>query len=364
MELENARFVGVVEAIYETVEHPLAWREACAKIAALTGARAVSITAHEKKQARISFIDVFRTGIGAVGFASAENKPLNHRIDPVESFALAEWRQNQVNPDGNDIKADYVSRRNILDTAELLVGLTCEFETAEAALSPHAAHWLDRLAPHLARAARLQDPRFLIAVDRAADLQFIDEWRQPAMLVAMDGALLRANRAARRLLRHTALVQVRDGMLVLADNQHRRVLADCLGSATRDTRADSSRHHMLRMSASSSEDALYIFYHLVASDRASAALLTFYHPDSPSVVDPDLLSTAFDLTPAECRVAHSISEGRTPKEIAARLGVQHDTVRKQLQAIYQKTATNRQADLIRLLLHLPAHRAPQGHVPD
>ncbi len=69
---------------------------------------------------------------------------------------------------------------------------------------------------------------------------------------------------------------------------------------------------------------------------------------------------AFELTPAECRVAHSISEGRTPNEIAARLGGQHDTVRKQLQAIYQKTATNRQADLIRLLLHLPAHRAPDG----
>jgi hypothetical protein len=34
--------------------------------------------------------------------------------------------------------------------------------------------------------------------------------------------------------------------------------------------------------------------------------------------------------------------------------VQYDTVRKQLLSIYQKTATNRQPDLVRLLLHLPA----------
>ena len=32
---------------------------------------------------------------------------------------------------------------------------------------------------------------------------------------------------------------------------------------------------------------------------------------------------------------------------------QHETVRKQLRAIYEKTDTNRQPELIRLLLHLP-----------
>ena len=100
-----------------------------------------------------------------------------------------------------------------------------------------------------------------------------------------------------------------------------------------------------------------MFYHPVAVSRGHVALLTFYHPDSPPIVDPDLLASAFDLTPAECRVACHIAEGRTPKEIAGQTGVQHDTVRKQLQAIYQKTATNRQVDLIRLLLNLPAHPA-------
>src|ERR1700761_4094720 len=76
-----------------------------------------------------------------------------------------------------------------------------------------------------------------------AGLQFLDEWRQPAMLVAMNGAVLRANRSLGRLVLHTTLVRMRDGMLELSDDQHRRILDDChadlvaleAGSAVRAT---------------------------------------------------------------------------------------------------------------------------------
>jgi DNA-binding CsgD family transcriptional regulator len=324
----------------------------------------VFFTARDKIPAWTSFIDTAQIEISAADSHFEENAAANDRFDSSEPFAHAEWRLKPVDSPENEIKPDYISRRNILDSAEWLITLTCEFESAGAAIPDGAAHWLDRLIPHLSRAARLQGKRFPALAERCATVQFIDEWRQPAMLVAIDGSILCANRAARRLVRHTTLVQIHEHRLTLADDLHLRVLDDCLGSTPHEIRPHSSQHRMLRMSASAGDDVLYVFYHLVASNRSRAALLTFYHPDSPPVVDPALLATAFDLTPAECRVAHSISEGRTPKEIAARLGVQHDTVRKQLQAIYQKTATNRQADLIRLLLHLPAHRAPDAPAPD
>lgn len=61
----------------------------------------------------------------------------------------------------------------------------------------------------------------------------------------------------------------------------------------------------------------------------------------------------FGLTPAECRIATLLAEGLPLKRIAEIQGTQHETVRKQLRSIYQKTATNRQPELVRLLLHLP-----------
>ena len=53
-----------------------------------------------------------------------------------------------------------------------------------------------------------------------------------------------------------------------------------------------------------------------------------------------------------------LAEGLSLKQIAQAQGTQHETVRKQLRAIYQKTSTNRQPELLRLLLHLP-HNALQ-----
>src|SRR6476469_10232052 len=82
-------------------------------------------------------------------------------------------------------------------------------------------------------------------------------------------------------------------------------------------------------------------------------MLLFFHPESSPAIDPSLLFAVFGLTPAEARIAALLAEGLSLKEIARAQGTQHDTVRKQLGAIYQKTRTNRQPELVRLLLHLP-----------
>jgi DNA-binding CsgD family transcriptional regulator len=61
------------------------------------------------------------------------------------------------------------------------------------------------------------------------------------------------------------------------------------------------------------------------------------------------------LTPAESRIALGLLDGLSQKEISSRDQVNIGTVRKQIQAIYKKTETNRQADLVKLLLNTPRH---------
>ena len=107
-------------------------------------------------------------------------------------------------------------------------------------------------------------------------------------------------------------------------------------------------------------ETLYTFFSLLVPLQVSGAfglrplvLLLFYHPESAPPVDSNLLGAAFNLTPAEGRVSCLLGEGFSPKEIASRLGTQHETVRKQLQSIYRKTSTNRKSELMRLMLHLP-----------
>ena len=361
MLLESDPYDQAVNVIYETLTRPRAWHAVCAAIAGLIGARAVWITVSNKQLANMHS-ENFGNRENANYYKTPGDQAAEMPENPIESFARFE--SDQKGADSANINASaHVSSRHILDTGELLITLACEFASESRALIQSEPRWLDRLMPHLSRAAQLQDAGYFATSGRVSRVPFLDEWRQPAMLVALNATVLHFNDAAAQMLTRTRLVQVIDGLLELQGAQQSRILEECR-AAEDETKA----YRMLRLTEehdgeSASQDALYVFYHPVAVDRGHAALITFYHPDSPPLVDADLLATAFDLTPAECRVACHIAEGRTPKEIAGKTGVQHDTVRKQLQAIYQKTATNRQVDLIRLLLNLPAHPVPDSPPP-
>ena len=64
----------------------------------------------------------------------------------------------------------------------------------------------------------------------------------------------------------------------------------------------------------------------------------------------DLLRRIFDLTPAESVVLERLVHGLTLQEIADALGTTRNTVRNQLHIVFEKTGTNRQSELIKLVL--------------
>jgi DNA-binding CsgD family transcriptional regulator len=64
---------------------------------------------------------------------------------------------------------------------------------------------------------------------------------------------------------------------------------------------------------------------------------------------PGLLINAFGLTPAEARLASLIASGASLDEIPEHLGITRDTARNQLKAVFAKTSTHRQAELVALL---------------
>jgi len=72
-------------------------------------------------------------------------------------------------------------------------------------------------------------------------------------------------------------------------------------------------------------------------------------PDFPLTLARQL----FGLTPAEARLVASLVAGQSLQETAAANRLSRNTVRVQLQAVFGKTNTNRQVDLIHLLARLP-----------
>lgn len=91
---------------------------------------------------------------------------------------------------------------------------------------------------------------------------------------------------------------------------------------------------------------------LAHADRQAHAIAFLTDPDRGIVLDEALMERLYHTTPAEARLARELLGGDGLPEIAQRLGRSHATLKTQLQSLFAKTQTHRQADLVRLLMSL------------
>jgi DNA-binding CsgD family transcriptional regulator len=71
-----------------------------------------------------------------------------------------------------------------------------------------------------------------------------------------------------------------------------------------------------------------------------------------SCPNPARLQQMFGLTSAEVQLAMRLATGQTPLEIARQNKVSRTTIRSHLAALFSKTETNRQSELVALLNHI------------
>ena len=86
--------------------------------------------------------------------------------------------------------------------------------------------------------------------------------------------------------------------------------------------------------------------------RHVAALVLIVEPGRPHRINPDLVATTLELTPAETKVAVGLAEGNSVRDMADATGHTKAAIYWHLQQIYQKHSISRQADLVRLVLSL------------
>ena len=77
-------------------------------------------------------------------------------------------------------------------------------------------------------------------------------------------------------------------------------------------------------------------------------------PDRSAEMDPAQIGQLYGLSRAEARVVALLASGYRLDLVAEKLGVTYDTVRKHLKQVFSKTGTDRQAELVRLLVTGPA----------
>ena len=88
-------------------------------------------------------------------------------------------------------------------------------------------------------------------------------------------------------------------------------------------------------------------------DAFPCALVFVTDPDRQSASRASILSNLYQLTPAECRLADLLLQGRDLAEAATSMRITRGTARFMLKSVFRKTDTHRQSELTRFLLCLP-----------
>ena len=84
----------------------------------------------------------------------------------------------------------------------------------------------------------------------------------------------------------------------------------------------------------------------------ASALLVISDLNRRAQPQPSVLAETFGLTRAETRLASIMAAGISIERAAGQLGLSRETVRNQLKAVFAKTTTNRQSELVALLSRL------------
>lgn len=204
---------------------------------------------------------------------------------------------------------------------------------------------LDRLRPHIARAAVLSSR---IETSRIASIiEALDVISIPLALLDRRGALIAGTEsfvdAAREFATETRtrlrlLDEAADNRLVQAMT---KISVSGSGTSIALRNPDGSGIAVLQIVPALS-NARDLF-----GNVAAYALLS--RPANMALPSLDIITTLFDLTPAEARVARSIAYGKSVKVLASELGVSVETIRSHLKKAFLKTSTGRQSELAALL---------------
>lgn len=207
---------------------------------------------------------------------------------------------------------------------------------------------LRRLMPHLQRAVRIHSR--LAAVDRGTNpiAGVADRIGEAFLVVDAEGRVLFANRAAEEILAE------RDGL-----SWDKKTLCGARADVTAALRRIArSADGVLLLPRPSGREALLVVAAPIPqrqtaawiADGRAAGVLFIRDPGRRRQASEDLLARAYGLTPAEARLAAALSRGMRLEEFAAEQDVSLNTVRSQLRAVFDKTGTHRQADLVRVAL--------------
>lgn len=233
-----------------------------------------------------------------------------------------------------------------------LWGLSFQLTAGEGPFDSATKLALSRLSGRLSEVATVSS--ILGHSILANSVQTLNHICQPALAIDRNGFVLTANDCAEQLFDDD--IYIRDRRVLVRDRQASQLLGRVLNRlrVTSDLAEVPAEPIVIQREGKAPVIVRVLPIHGGARTPflGARALLTLVPLEPSSGQSPALLTRAFGLTAAEARLAATIAQGKAPEQVAEELGIARTTVRNQLRAIFSKTNTHRQSELVALLARL------------
>ena len=207
------------------------------------------------------------------------------------------------------------------------------------------------LAPHVRRAVTIADLIGHKSLENDDLADALDALKTVVLILGEGGRLVYANAAGRALLDAGILLVVRGGIVEPWDRTEAAALRKIVEGGGSGT---------VRLVRRDGGHALASALPLGSGRRRSGGggrMAIFVQDDAAAPNAAEAIGHLYRLTGGELRVLLGLVSGETPKSIAQRYGIAPSTVRSHLKSLFAKTGTNRQKDLVKLLLSAPPIQA-------
>lgn len=231
-------------------------------------------------------------------------------------------------------------------------------------ITAEEAAGLTLIAPHIRRAVEISHVLGVQRLEAETCRAALGQLDSPVLILRSGRGVAFANPAAERAIDGGQVLQWRNGTLHGATPQIDRLVARLAAGAAAGGPASIEES----VTGTDGEERLVFAVrldvegHVLLGQPAPAVLLVMRSPREDTRNPVAVAAQVFGLTPAQVQVLAFLAQGHAPEAIAEILGISVTTVRSHIAALFDRTGTSRQAELVARTLSLasPLRPARQG----
>jgi DNA-binding CsgD family transcriptional regulator len=344
----------LVDKLYNAAEDPAAWTLFLSALCAATDTENAALVIHDLRTAETALmwchfdpveVERYRETYAALNPwipPPGHERPVGVVVRSEARMAVSTLRQTRF-------YREWGLKNNVVHSIAMNLGIQDDRFTYLALsngekhgpISDHAEKLFTGLTSHLARAIRFQS-----RLGHALTLtEALDRTAGEVFFTGVDGRLIEATPKGRLLLEQNDILRLDQGTL-------QAVTPSAQGPLERALRSMDERMAIVDLGRGIRAVVTPVQKQASANlSRQSQRMLAVLHPDT-TTRSMSALAAIFSLTPAETRLTAAVLETGRLTKAAAQLAISPNTAKTQIAAIFEKTGTNSQGELIRLFSSL------------